>query len=128
MTYHANGATYRTDAQGRPETAEAQNLTASTADRGPFRRTFLRVTRKGNEPRDLEISRTQAKLIARYLDCRASGPLLRRRPDPARVARLPDHPHARRALRAKRSTAKGSGWTGPARCGSAPASAAPPAC
>ncbi|MFA1551875.1 hypothetical protein [Actinomadura chokoriensis] len=27
-------ATYRTDAQGRPETAEAENLTASVADRG----------------------------------------------------------------------------------------------
>ncbi|MEV3925868.1 tyrosine-type recombinase/integrase [Actinomadura coerulea] len=43
---------------------------------GPFGRTFLRVTRKGNEPRDLEIPRAQAKLIDRYLDGRASGPLL----------------------------------------------------
>lgn len=34
-TYRANGATYRTDARGRPQTAEAENLTASVADRGP---------------------------------------------------------------------------------------------
>ncbi|WP_165968918.1 DNA/RNA non-specific endonuclease [Actinomadura sp. KC06] len=34
-TYHAHGAEFRTDAQGRPETAEATNLTRSEADRGP---------------------------------------------------------------------------------------------
>ncbi|MER6809904.1 DNA/RNA non-specific endonuclease [Spirillospora sp. NPDC000708] len=33
-TFHANGATYTTDAQGRPVSA-ADNLTASVADRGP---------------------------------------------------------------------------------------------
>ncbi|MEV4253085.1 DNA/RNA non-specific endonuclease [Spirillospora sp. NPDC049652] len=33
-TYHANGASYYTDAQGRPERAEATNLRSSVADRG----------------------------------------------------------------------------------------------
>ncbi|MFC5182507.1 DNA/RNA non-specific endonuclease [Actinomadura harenae] len=33
-TYHANGASYFTDAKGRPERAEANNLTSSVADRG----------------------------------------------------------------------------------------------
>ncbi|MFC5183463.1 DNA/RNA non-specific endonuclease [Actinomadura harenae] len=33
-TYHADGATYRTDAQGRPERAEANDLTHSEAVRG----------------------------------------------------------------------------------------------
>jgi hypothetical protein len=32
--YRAHTATYRTDAQGRPERAEAEDLTASVADRG----------------------------------------------------------------------------------------------
>ncbi|WP_407921528.1 DNA/RNA non-specific endonuclease [Actinomadura soli] len=34
-TYRAHGAEFRTDAQGRPTTAEAVNLTRSEADRGP---------------------------------------------------------------------------------------------
>lgn len=33
-TYHANGASYYTDAKGRPTRAEANNLTSSVADRG----------------------------------------------------------------------------------------------
>ncbi|MER6809913.1 DNA/RNA non-specific endonuclease [Spirillospora sp. NPDC000708] len=37
-TYHANGATYTTDAQGRPLRAEADDLTAGVADRGPCQR------------------------------------------------------------------------------------------
>jgi hypothetical protein len=37
-TFHASGASYTTDAQGRPASAAADDLTASVADRGPCQR------------------------------------------------------------------------------------------